>query len=321
MTRGVTRMAALLPVLLLAARPLAAQEVTARARVDSTAYLIGDWITVRVEITHPPGIVPRPMVGDTLNGFVVVRHGVPEGATETETRTEFVVARYDSGTAILPPLVFLYSAPGDTATRTVSTNPLVLTVRTVPVDTSAEIRDVKPPMTIPLSAGEIALMLAILLVLAGGVYAYVRYRRRPRPVPRVTIPAPPPRPAHVIALEELAVVKEKKLWQQGLVKQYYSEVTEVVRRYFENRFRFIALEQTTEEIMSALRRIGGTEPIREESERMLRTADLVKFAKYQPGIADHEELLRTAYDIVETTRSSAAPTPAAPQGKVSHAGA
>lgn len=313
--------ASMAALLLHAAGPLVAQEVSARASVDSTVFLIGDWITVHVDITHPPGISPRTVIGDTLNGFVVVKRGVPEPAGETGTRADLVVARYDSGTAILPSLPVFYSAPGDTTTHTISTNPLVLTVRTVPVDTSAEIRDVKPPMTIPLTAGEIALIVTLLLLVTGGVYAYVRYRRRPKPVIPVTEPAPPPRPAHVIALEELAIVKEKKLWQQGLVKQYYSEVTEVVRRYFENRFRFMALEQTTDEIMNALRRIGGTNPVHEESERMLRTADLVKFAKYQPEIAEHEEILRSAYDIVEKTRSSAPPAPVEPQGKVSHAGA
>ena len=97
-------------------------------------------------------------------------------------------------------------------------------------------------------------------------------------------------------------MKEQKLWQQGLVKEYYSEVTEIIRRYFERRYAVRALEETTDEILErAPRRLR---PAKRWSApmKMLRCADLVKFAKFTPGIPDHEEMLTLAYDIVEHTR-------------------
>lgn len=282
--------------------PAVGEDVTARARVDSTKYLIGDWITVKVDITHPKGASFRRLVGDTLGGFSVISRDSLERISETQTATKVVVARYDSGTALLPPIPFLCTFAGDTASRIIATNPLLFTVNTVKVDTTQEIKDVKPPLSIPLTLAEIALYLGIFLAAAAAAYVMYRYWKKRKQKPAGEAYVPPPRPAHLIALEELAVLKEKRLWQQGLIKQYYSAVTEVVRRYFENRYSIMALEQTTDEIMEALRQHRHAETIWEETELILRRADLVKFAKQQPGIPEHEEMLTVVYDIVDKTK-------------------
>jgi hypothetical protein len=281
-----------------------AQQVTARAWVDSTSFLVGDYIAVHVDLTHPPGTQLQMLIGDTLSGFHVINRGTIAPSGDRASSVQVTVARYDSGRALLPPLPFRYRAGSDTAWATVSTNPLFLTVRTVAVDTAQEFRDIKPPVAIPMSLAEILLYAGIVLVLAAAVYAYLRYRRK-KPAPGVPAYVPPPRPAHVIALEELGGLNDRHLWQQGEIKPYYSELTEIVRRYFENRFRFLALEQTTEEIMDSLSRHPEAGPVRRETEQVLRTADLVKFAKFQPGPAEHEEALRVAYDVVQKTAEPA----------------
>ncbi len=278
-----------------------AEQLTARAWVDSTSFWVGDYITVHVDLTHPAGSRFRLMIGDTLSGFHVIDRGAVQSTGQTSSSARIVVARYDSGRALLPPLPFQVEVGGDTAGRTVTTNALLLTIRTVPVDTAKDFRDIKPPMSVPMTLAEILLFVAIIAAVAGAVLVIVRRRRRKPAAPPPPAYVPPPRPAHLIALEELGGLKEKHLWQQGQVKAYYSELTEIVRRYFENRFRFLALEQTTEEIATALERTPGTEGVREETLRVLRLADLVKFAKFQPGPAEHEDALGVAYDIVQKT--------------------
>jgi hypothetical protein len=134
------------------------------------------------------------------------------------------------------------------------------------------------------------------------VYLLYRLRRRPGEKEEVVSPS---RPAHVIALEQLGTLKGKKLWQHGHIKQYYSEVTEILRRYFENRFRVMALEETTEEILTGLREISLRPEIIRKAETILTRADLVKFAKSLPAVSEHEETLAAAYAIVETTMPSA----------------
>jgi uncharacterized protein HemX len=212
-----------------------------------------------------------------------------------------VVAKYDSGDAVLPPLQFLLTAPADTAGKRVATNELHLTIQTVPVDTSQDIKDLKAPLGIPLTWQEILLACALVLVVAAVGYVLYRWwkRRQMQVAPASTAPA---KPAHVIAFEELGALKQKKLWQQGLVKQYYTEVTDILRRYFENRYRLMALERTTDEILDDLHRIRMTGELLGKADRLLRRADLVKFAKHQPPAPEHDESMQIVYDVVERTR-------------------
>jgi hypothetical protein len=279
------------------------QEVTARARVDSTSYLVGDWIKIGFEVTHPSGTAVEPAVGDTIGGFSVLQRPKLESPNPTTTSGSLVIAKYDSGLAILPPLEFFYKLAGDTVTRVVATNPLLLTIRTIPVDTSRAIKDIKPPLSIPITLAEVALVAGVVLLVAMVVYFLYRYLKKRREKAAGVVYVPPKRPAHVVALEELAALKEKRLWQQGFIKAYYSEVADILRRYFENRFGFMALEQTTDEIVGELRTRSQDAALLEKVERALRRADLVKFAKFQPGIPEHEEMFSLALEIVEATRA------------------
>lgn len=279
-----------------------AQEPSARAWADSTTCVIGDPITVHVEITHQGKLHVTPLVGDTLGAFHILSRSAVENTSSTSSTATFTVAVFDSGTAILPPLQFAYTTPNDSTPKIVATNPLIFSVALVAVDTSKDIKDIKPPLAIPLTVAEISLIVGTIVGVGLLVYALYLYRKRKREQKPEEVYVPPPKAAHILALEELALLKEKRLWQQGLIKPYYSEVTEIVRRYFEHRFGFKALEETTDETMDDLRRFPVAHPVLEQTDRILRRADLVKFAKYQPTIPEHEETLAAAFEIVDRTK-------------------
>jgi hypothetical protein len=284
--------------------------VSARAWVDSTDYLVGDPITVHVVVEHPKGATVQPVLDDTLAGFALLQRLPATPLGENATATGVVVARYDSGSVMVPPLVFFYAVPG-APPDTVSTLEVMVTVHTVPVDTSQAFKDLKPPLSVPWTLAEIALYAGIILLAAALVYLAYRFWKKRKQVQPGDVYVPPPKPAHVLAYEELALLKEKKLWQQGLVKQYYSEVTEVLRRYIERRFSVMALEQTTDEILAGLGEQRLDNGVVAKTERILRRADLVKFAKYQPGIPEHEEMMTVVYDVVDKTK--VVPADAEPQ--------
>lgn len=276
-----------------------AQQPAARAWADSSTFFVGDPITVHVEISHPPALSFSPLIGDTIGVFHVLTRA-PMRSLSGATTTSITVAVYDSGTAILPPLAFAYTA--DTVQHVVSTNPLVFTIRLVPVDTTKEFKDIKPPLAISLTVAEVSLIIGAVV---GGVllvYGFVQYRKRKKVPAADELYAPPPKPPHVEAFERLALLKEKRLWQQGLIKAYYTEVSEILRRYFEQRFGFSTLEHTTDETLHDLRRFAAAHPVFSHTETLLRRADLVKFAKYQPSVSENEEMLTLAFEIVDKSK-------------------
>jgi hypothetical protein len=297
----------IIPVLAAAAlgcvcSPAVAQQVSARARIDSAVYLVGDRISVKVDLHHSRGLTIQPMVGDSVEGFAVLGRSGLAATTDTTSTAEFVLARYDSGDAAIPPLPFLYFVPNDTASHVALTNQLVVTIHTVPQDTSASFRDIKPPMDIPMSWEEIALYAGIAVLVAGlGYLAYRLWKRRLRKASGEAY-VPPARPAHQIALEALGDLKAKKLWQQGLVKEYYSELSEIFRRYFEHRYNVPSLEETTDETLAGLRAVKIGDGLLGPAEVILRRADLVKFAKHHPTVTDHEDSYRGVLSFVDKTK-------------------
>jgi hypothetical protein len=275
--------------------------VSARAWVDSTDYLLGDPITVHVVVDHPNGAKVQPVLEDTLVGFALLSRIPPSPQGENATSTGVVIARYDSGAATIPPLVYFYNVPG-AAPDTVSTPPVAITIHTVPVDTSQAFKDLKPPLSVPWTLAEIAIYVGIVLLVAALCYLAYWYWKRRKRTKKGEVYVPPPKAPHLLAYEELAVLKEKKLWQQGLTKQYYSEATEILRRYVERRYAVMALEETTDEILDGLRSKQLSKDVMAETEKILRRADLVKFAKYEPGIPEHEEMIVVVHDVVDKTK-------------------
>ena len=121
---------------------------------------------------------------------------------------------------------------------------------------------------------------------------------------RVQIVKPAPKlPPHVLAIKALEELKNRKLWQDGKHKLYYSSLTEILRVYIDGRWNIGALEMTTDEIISALRDVELPYDSRSALIAILRTADMVKFAKATPDAEENEQSFIDAYYFVENTKS------------------
>jgi len=105
----------------------------------------------------------------------------------------------------------------------------------------------------------------------------------------------------VEALAALNELREKKLWQQNAVKDYYSHLTDIMRRYIERRFDFPAQEMVTSEIIGSLSTEELDSTLTEITEVVLSNADLVKFAKYEPLGDENDAALKWGYNFVNQT--------------------
>ena len=145
--------------------------------------------------------------------------------------------------------------------------------------------------------------LIALIILALIVWYIVWFvRNKMQSGARVIKPAPK-LPPHVIAIKALDELRNRKLWQNGKHKLYYSTLTEILRLYIEGRWAVGALEMTTDEIISALRDVEIPHDSRSNLIAILRAADMVKFAKALPEAEENEQLFNYAYYFVENTKS------------------
>ena len=145
--------------------------------------------------------------------------------------------------------------------------------------------------------GAISLILFGLLAWAV-VVMLLRYLRNRRLAP----PPAPKIPPHVVANKALIELGHRKLWQKGKFKAYYTALTSILRTYISGRWNVGALEMTTDEIIVALRDKDMPSQSRNDLITILRTADMVKFAKAEPEAEDNEENLNRALYFVENTK-------------------
>ena len=145
--------------------------------------------------------------------------------------------------------------------------------------------------------GAICLVLLSLIIwlVASQLYKYMRKRENSeRVLPKI---AP-----HIVANKALVELNHRKLWQNGKYKLYYTELTAILRVYISERWGISAMEYTTPEIIEALSDIDMPRDSRFALVALLRTADMVKFAKAEPEAEENEENYTRAYYFVENTK-------------------
>ncbi len=285
-----------------------AQNITALASADSANYLIGDYINYTIQVNHAKDIqISAPAVTDSIAGLDLIKIEKPirsEQNGEVSDKFKFVFSKYDSADVTIPQIPIQFKTAKDTAWQTIMTNPVSFTVHTMKVATSQEIKDVKKPIKIPLDWKFILLYILIGLIVIGVLfYLYRRYKKKQeeKVVEKKVIKVP----AHLTALSALRVLESAKLWQNGQVKEYHSRITEIIRRYFSERFNLPALELTTSEAIQQLETRKEASVIIDITRDFLNNADLVKFAKFKPMSSVNEEMMKQAFEIVKITTPKA----------------
>ena len=147
----------------------------------------------------------------------------------------------------------------------------------------------------------LGLLLVIVLI---GIWYYFKKRKKPVPV---VVEVKPLVPLHLQALNKLNALRDKKLWEQEEVKQYHSELTDIIREFLEKRYKIRAMEQTSDEIFSGIRHLEIAEENRNQLRQILMLADLVKFAKQKPLNADNEQSMANAIGFVTAAGASDQP--------------
>ncbi len=208
----------------------------------------------------------------------------------------------------VPELPFLLQRPGDSTFTTVFSDPFSFSVLAPEIDKEQDIKDIKSIWKIPYTFQEIlpyagSFLGLIILIAAILLILYFRKKRTADGVfsfkPKHSLPP------HVEAFERLEKLRLSQMWQTGLVKAYYTELTDILRVYIERQLHIPAVEMTSDELIDA---INGSS-IEENKELLLKilnsvltTADLVKFAKSNPLPDEHDKCFKEVKQFVELTK-------------------
>lgn len=297
-----------------------AQQIKATARLDSTNILIGDQIKLYLEIDHPKDVkVSFPNVPDSIQGKIEVLDRTPVDTIHPDDQNvlkliqAYTITCFDSGSYRIPP--YWFNIDYDGRIDSVPSNGVSLHVYTMKIDTTRGPTDIKMPYDAPLTLKEVTPYI-IGVMLIGAIIFLILYsiKRKKKNKPLFSIPTKPKEPAHIIALRELDRIKNEKIWQKDKIKEYYSEVTETLRKYIEDRFEIQAMEQTTEETIYSFkyRKDLVKDKLLGNLSRILTMADLVKFAKYKPLPDDNNLTLVDAYFFVNGTKIEETKKPVEP---------
>ena len=293
----------------------ARSEVMVTAKLDSVNVLMGKLTTLHLEVVKDidkPGDFPLFRDADKMNGYVGVCGDSVELRLSIQTDTVNIgsgrmqinysvpVQAFDSGTYRLPR--FEYVVGKDTARSN------YLTFNVVPVNVTADdpiagfapVAEPENPKFYDFVPDWILDFWWIFIVLVLAIIAFMWAMRRYKTMGSI-LPVKPELTPYEKAIISLSELKEKKLWEQGMEKEYFTDLTDILRIYLQGRFGINAMEMTTRQINDTLRN-SDLKDKKNYIKDVLDIADFVKFAKVRPLPEDNIGSYEKALKFVEETK-------------------
>ena len=289
--------------LLLCVNPALSQDAKAQLKtsIDATTVTIGDVVTVKLSVKHPEALkIAFPPVGSSL-GEWTVRSSKPLAPTKVadgsvEDTLELQLAAYKTGDFEIPALnVETVKTSGEK--EVLASEPIKIAVQSVLTGNQDTLKDLKPQAEIEADYKPFLFFLAALASAAYLVYRLVQYFKRRK---RAPIPMPERvRSAEEIAREAIERLLGRKLVEQGHLKQFYLELSEIIKRFLGSKLGVHSLERTTEEFTRDLRAVSVPSAEYRMIREFLEDCDLVKFAKYRPGTEEVEQIIARSRAMID----------------------
>ncbi len=288
------------------ATPAGAATIHARVEIQPQAVTIGDRIAYVATFAAPVGVRVVPAYTATRFDDWEVLDARPLPAGPGEQKFALTVVVWSATLTAVPRIPFTISAPG-LKPQMMLMQPVALTVTSV-LGQAKDPGEMKPPKGMidyrswwPWILGALAL---------AALAALVWWWRRRRAA-ALAGPAGPVVPPELTAREALARLLASAMLEEGRVKEFYSELSDIFRRYLEGRFGVPALDRTTAELLPSLRAHGEVARYGADLREFLEDADLVKFAKLIPDRAETDADVGRVRAFIEATAPQVNPAPAA----------
>ena len=329
--KSVIRNAVLLVLTFLSVQNTFAQTSTApvapakvSAKVDSTTMTLGQRTTLHIEILkngHEGSLIDlparMPISKDSIlsiNGIEVRNISVDSadlGNGRIRLNYDVLLQPFNVGPAAIPPLKYVIGT--DTFTSEMVAMKIEPPVMPAEMVDSLRINAFRPPLSVgskwydwipeswPYWVGGF-----LLLCLIGAAIAFYMIYRKTGKIPFVPKKRIPP---YVLAKRRLEELRKKRLAENGNLKAYYTDLTDILRQYLGGRFKIYALEMTSSQIIDAVEKNDETRPYADSFKSLFKVADFVKFAKQLATTDDNIRSFKTVADFVEATRPVEEETP------------
>lgn len=279
---------------------------TAKATTDATRISVGDQVRVFIEAHHHQKAEKLiwASIPDSFDHLEVVEKGKIDTSIQNDIVTykqRLLVTGFDSGSFKIPSFVFIVTTKQG-STYSIQTDSFQLEVNTIPVDTTKPFKPIKEIMEVKTTWRDyIWLIVGGVLFIALAVFV-VLYFLKNKKAPVSFVPKAPKETLQEETLRLLSELESKQLWQNDRIKEYYSELTDILRVYIEKRFGLPAPELTSDEILDEARKHPELHRHHKALLDVLYTADLAKFAKAQPLPADHINGMQHVKEFVNNTQ-------------------
>ena len=281
-------------------------QISVKAKIDSSSILIGDLVTLSLEIKHPKEIqLKGSQLVDSIKAFEL--HSLSELDSsfhkgKITLKQDFSFISFEPGMQFIPSFRLFYTDGDDTNIKWIATDTFQVEVLIIDADTSKAIMPIQMPLKVPLTFKDLKVIIfvypAILLIILTILY----FERKKKKKPLFAKREKPKLPAHLIAINSLRKLEDEKLWQKGDVKEFHIRLTDIIRLYIEDRYHLPAVESTTDEIMTYLQNLDIANELKSELHTFLQLSDLVKFAKLTPLPNENEKCLQSSYSFINATK-------------------
>ena len=286
----------LLVLLVLRAGSAAAQsDISAVMTAVQPLAHIGEAIDLVVMVEHPAGYrLIAPQLEQAWGDFEVRQQSAPEvtatGDGRESSQLTITVMAWALGEFSTPPLPLTVSNPQGELVE-VTAAPVSINVESVLTEDDLALRDIKPQATLPLPLWWPWLAAMGVLALTGVLLWWRREGETAVPFSYNRLP-------YQIALAKLDEIAASGLAERGDFKGHYTQTTDVLRRYLDGVLGLMTVEQTTAEIRRAIQSLSWPSETKKLLVNLLNEADLVKFAKMKPAIADAQRTTSEARRLV-----------------------
>ena len=288
-------------------------QVTFDVSIDSLNLFVGQQTSITLDVAMGANQkleLPPLKKGDELLPNVELVDISQPDTTELnngktlEIKQRYLITAWDSAFYYLPP--FKVNVDG----KTYESKSLALNVYMVDVDT-LHVDEYFPPnpvMAPPFVWDDFKYMVytGILVLLLSLLSFYLFDRaRKGKPIVQI-IRRKKVLPPHQVAMNEIERIKHDRKWTEEDSKEYYTQLTDTLRVYIQDRYGFSTAELTSTEIIGRLMQENDEDALNELRE-IFRTADLVKFAKYSTLMNENDANLVAAVEYINQTKQEPDP--------------